>query len=56
MDPVEAINIETDTTFLLMLEAQSRGHALWVYALRPTSSLEDGARAGARTAARRCRR
>jgi glutathione synthase len=31
MDPVEAINIETDTTFLLMLEAQSRGHSLWVY-------------------------
>jgi glutathione synthase len=31
MDPVEGINIETDTTFLLMLEAQARGHALWVY-------------------------
>jgi len=31
MDPVEAINIETDTTFLLMMEAQTRGHALWVY-------------------------
>ena len=31
MDPVERINIETDTTFLLMLEAQTRGHALWVY-------------------------
>ena len=32
MDPVEAVNIETDTTFLMMMEAQSRGHALWVYA------------------------
>ena len=31
MDPVEAINIETDTTFMMMLEAQLRGHALWVY-------------------------
>ena len=31
MDPVEAINIDTDTTFLLMLEAQTRGHGLWVY-------------------------
>jgi len=25
MDPVEGINIETDTTFFLMLEAQARG-------------------------------
>jgi glutathione synthase len=31
MDPVEGINIETDTTFLLMMEAQTRGHSLWVY-------------------------
>jgi glutathione synthase len=31
MDPIEGINIETDTTFFLMLEAQARGHALWVY-------------------------
>ncbi len=31
MDPVEGINIETDTTFFMMLEAQTRGHALWVY-------------------------
>ena len=32
MDPVEAINIDTDTTFLMMMEAQTRGHTLWVYA------------------------
>jgi len=32
MNPVEGINIESDTTFMLMLEAQARGHALWVYA------------------------
>jgi glutathione synthase len=31
MDPPEGINIATDTTFMLMMEAQSRGHALWVY-------------------------
>ena len=31
MDPVEGINIDTDTTFFLMLEAQTRGHALFVY-------------------------
>ncbi len=31
MDPVEGININTDTTFLMMEQAQARGHALWVY-------------------------
>jgi glutathione synthase len=41
MDPVEAINIETDTTFLLMMEAQTRGHALWVYTPERIA-LEDG--------------
>ena len=25
MDPVEGINIEADTTFLMMMEAQARG-------------------------------
>ena len=41
MDPVEGINIDTDTTFLLMLEAQTRGHGLWVYT-PDKLSLEDG--------------
>jgi glutathione synthase len=41
MDPVEGINIETDTTFMLMLEAQNRGHTLWVYASNQLA-LEDG--------------
>jgi glutathione synthase len=41
MDPVEGINIETDTTFLMMLEAQTRGHALWCYTPERLS-LEDG--------------
>ena len=31
MDPVEGINIDTDTTFFMMMEAQLRGHGLWVY-------------------------
>ena len=31
MDPPEGINIATDTTFMLMMEAQARGHTLWVY-------------------------
>jgi glutathione synthase len=41
MDPVEGINIDTDTTFLLMLEAQTRGHGLWVYT-PDVLSQEDG--------------
>ena len=41
MDPVETINIDTDSTFLMMMEAQARGHALWVY--EPDRlSMEDG--------------
>ena len=31
MDPVESINIETDTSFALGLEAQARGHKLYYY-------------------------
>jgi glutathione synthase len=31
MDPVESINIDTDSTFMMALEAQRRGHALWHY-------------------------
>lgn len=31
MDPIEGVKIETDTTFFLMLEAQLRGHGLFVY-------------------------
>ena len=41
MDPVEGINIDTDTTFFLMLEAQTRGHALFVYT-PDKISLEEG--------------
>ncbi|HMO44359.1 MAG TPA: glutathione synthase, partial [Phenylobacterium sp.] len=31
MDPLERINIDGDTTFLMMLSAQARGHSLFVY-------------------------
>jgi len=34
MDPIESINIDADSTFVLMLEAQARGHALWHYHVR----------------------
>ncbi len=41
MDPIERINIASDTTFLLMMAAQDRGHQLWVYEPRHLS-MEDG--------------
>ena len=41
MDPLEQVNIETDTTFMLMLEAQTRGHGLFVYAPEKLA-LDDG--------------
>ncbi len=41
MDPIEGVNIDGDTTFFLALEAQARGHPLWVYDFR-TLALEDG--------------
>ena len=31
MDPIEGVNINGDSTFRIGLEAQARGHALWVY-------------------------
>jgi len=41
MDPIEGINIDTDTSFLMMMNAQERGHSLWAY--RPEKlSLEEG--------------
>ncbi len=41
MNPMERANSETDTTFLMALNAQARGHALWVY--QPEQlALEDG--------------
>ena len=34
MDPIESISIDADSTFVLMLEAQARGHRLWHYEVR----------------------
>ena len=34
MDPIESINIDADSSFALMLEAQARGHKLWHYEVR----------------------
>jgi glutathione synthase len=41
MDPIQAVDIHSDTTFMMALSAQERGHALWVYDFR-TLALEDG--------------
>ena len=41
MDPVEGVDIEVDTTWLMMTTAQERGHQLWVYDFR-TLALEEG--------------
>src|ERR1700751_3245795 len=41
MDPIETINIDGDTTFVLAREAQARGHALYHY-LPTHLSLRDG--------------
>ena len=41
MDPMEAVDIASDTTFLMALTGQARGHRLWVYDVR-TLALEDG--------------
>jgi len=40
MDPLSSINIDGDSSFALMLEAQSRGHALWHYEVRHLSLTE----------------
>ncbi|HXQ14166.1 MAG TPA: glutathione synthase [Caulobacteraceae bacterium] len=41
MDPIERVNIDADTTFFLMLEAQTRGHGLFIYAADKLA-LDDG--------------
>lgn len=41
MDPIENINIDADSTFVLALEAQRRGHALYHY-LPQNLSLREG--------------
>src|SRR5919202_3508379 len=41
MDPIETINIDADSTFVLALEAQARGHGLYHY-LPQHLSLREG--------------
>ena len=41
MDPIEGVDIEVDTTWLMMMTAQDRGHQQWVYDFR-TLALEEG--------------
>lgn len=41
MDPMETVNIDGDSTFVLMLEAQARGYELWHY-LAPDLSYNEG--------------
>jgi glutathione synthase len=46
MDPMTTVDIDGDSTFALMLEAQARGHSLWHYEVR--HMWLDGARLFAR--------
>ncbi len=48
MDPLEPININGDSTFALMLEAQARGHRLWHYEVRDMALREGKPALGAR--------
>ena len=41
MDPIEGVNIASDTTWLMAMEAQDRGYPLWVYDFR-TLALDEG--------------
>ncbi|GBQ96853.1 glutathione synthase [Asaia lannensis] len=43
MDPLEHVNIDGDSTFALMLEAQNRGHELFVYPVESLVLGEGGA-------------
>ncbi|WP_428493272.1 glutathione synthase [Rhodopila sp.] len=46
MDPMDTVNIDADSTFALMLEAQARGHALWHYEVRHMALKEGVPRPG----------
>ena len=41
MDPIESVDIQSDTTWLMATTAQDRGYRLWIYDFR-TLALEDG--------------
>ena len=46
MDPIDTINIDADSSFALMLEAQARGHTLYHYEVRHMSLREGTGRPG----------
>jgi glutathione synthase len=48
MDPIEGIDIEADSTFVLALEAQKRGYELWHYLPQHLSFVEGKVQAKAR--------
>ncbi len=48
MDPIDTINIDADSSFALMLEAQARGHRLWHYEVRHLFLREGTTAPGAR--------
>ena len=50
MDPIETVNIDADTTFALMEEAQARGAELFVYQPETLAWLEGRVLARARPA------
>ena len=52
MDPIEGVDIDADSTFALLLEAQARGAALWHYEVRHMTLREGGALDGGRLFAR----
>ncbi len=43
MDPLEAVKVDADTTFMMAMEAQNRGHRLWVYGPERLALEADGA-------------
>ncbi len=56
MDPVEAIDIDADTTFVLMLEAQRRGHEVLCCDLDDLAVRDGGPQARARSVSLRRKR
>ncbi|MBX7526776.1 glutathione synthase [Qipengyuania vesicularis] len=50
MDPLESIKIAGDSSFALMLSAQSRGHEVWHYDVKTLAWQSDGTPAGRITA------
>ncbi|MGF1463242.1 MAG: glutathione synthase [Maricaulaceae bacterium] len=49
MDPIDQVDIRADTTYALALEAQARGHQLWVYGPVALSWAEGRVQARARS-------